>query len=156
MSTDHADTFAAAASPEPVDLAKHAGKEPDTRFTDVAAWVQQWLAPSLSMHVQGDGRGTVFCPQWWDHDPVVVRLTALWEAWEKASAAKTQSTWWVQHADPHLKALCDGETGPMRRCGEHRHVPTRSLHTIPAPAGWLDQLTNRGPNFAAAARVSAG
>lgn len=120
--------------------------DPDGRvFPDVGVWVQQWLAPSLSLQITGDGRGVVFCAQWWDHDPVVVRLVALWEAWEDAVAAATMSTWWVQHADPHLRALCDGEIGPMRRCSRDRHIRTPSLTTEPVPAGWLDADGSWGP-----------
>ena len=147
MSTDADDQFAAVAAG--VDPAADGGAQPThpTVFGDFATWVHQWLAPSLSMHITGDGRGRVFCPQWWDHDAVTVRLAALWEAWEKAVVDKTTSTWWVQHADPHLRALCDGETGPMRRCSEHHHVPTRTVTVLPVPTGWLDKTTNRGPNF---------
>jgi hypothetical protein len=147
VSTDPGDQLAAVAGR--VDLVTGGGEvqTQTTVFPDVAVWVHQWLAPSLSMHVTGDGRGRVFCPQWWDHDAVVVRLAALWEAWEKAVVDKATSTWWVQHADPHLRAMCDGETGPMRRCTEHRHVPTRTLTVLPVPAGWLDQSASRGPDF---------
>ncbi|GAB2917880.1 hypothetical protein GCM10027047_14500 [Rhodococcus aerolatus] len=142
MSTDQDDQDDQLASLDPQTSTK-----PSTVFPDLGAWVEGQLAPSLSMHITGDGRGRVFCPQWWDHDAVVIRLAALWEAWETAKTSRTMSTWWVQHADPHLKVLCDGETGPMRRCSEHRHVPTRTLLTVPTPAGWLDQLKDRGPNF---------
>ncbi len=27
----------------------------------------------------------------------------------------------------------------MRRCSEHRHIPTRSLTVVPAPNGWAER-----------------
>lgn len=107
-------------------------------FPDVEEWVRRWLAPALAPQLTGDGRGLVFCPQWWAHKPVTIRLHALWTAWEQARRTQTLSTWWVSHADPHLRVLCDGENGPMRYCASDRHIPTPSLAVIAAPAEWLD------------------
>lgn len=129
-----------AGDPPQVD-APDGKKGPPPVFTDVASWVQGWLAPTVSFQITGDGRGLVWCRQWWLHKPVAVRLQHLWLAWEQARRSDTMSEWWVSHADPHLRELCDGETGPMRRCSEHRHVPTRSLLVTPAPDGWAEQLS---------------
>jgi hypothetical protein len=117
------------------------GETTETSFVDVEEWVRLWLAPALAPHLTGDGRGLVFCERWWAHNPVVIRVHALWQAWEQARRAGTMSTWWVSHADPNLRAVCDGETGPMRHCGPGHHIPTRTLVVVAAPAGWQEHTT---------------
>ena len=130
-----------AGDPHPTAEEPQDGKKPKPPvFTDVAMWVERWLAPSLSIQLTGDGRGLVWCPQWWAHKPVAVRLHHLWLAWEEAKRIDTMSDWWVSHADPHLKELCDGEVGPMRRCSEYRHIPTKGLTVMPAPDGWAEKI----------------
>lgn len=121
-----------------VTTPEEASDTPETAFTDVEEWVRRWFAPALAPHLTGDGRGLVFCERWWAHNPVVVRLHELWVAWEQGRRAKTLSTWWVSHADPHLKTLCDGENGPMRYCSPGRHIPTATLTVVKAPAGWQE------------------
>ena len=108
------------------------------RFTDTEDWVSRWLAPALAFKLTGDGRGLVFCERWWAHRPVAVRFNALWEAWEQARRAGTMSTWWISHADPTLRAVCDGETGPMRHCDNGHHHPTAIITVVRAPEGWAD------------------
>ncbi|NKW34504.1 DUF4913 domain-containing protein [Rhodococcus hoagii] len=57
----------------------------------------------------------VWDAHWWRHSEVVARLTALWWAFEDARAARcdraAMSGWWVDHCEPHLKVLLDGESG---------------------------------------------
>lgn len=109
-------------------------------YGDVGQWVQGWFAPSMAGKVTGEGMGVAWCPQWWRHEAVAVRLHALWQAWEVACRDPDEaalSGWWVGHADPHLRALTNGENGPMGRCTTERHRPTASWPSVPAPAGWF-------------------
>lgn len=129
-STDAGDTAAdTAAEEEPVDL-----------YDDVGQWVQDWFAPNLGGKLTGDGRGVAWCPQWWRHRGVAVRLHALWQGWEVARRdpdPAAMSGWWVLHADAHLRAITSGETGPMGRCTTEQHRPTIPWPTVTAPAGWF-------------------
>ncbi|MBJ8342894.1 DUF4913 domain-containing protein [Antrihabitans sp. YC3-6] len=141
--------------------------EPDV-FADVGEFVEHWLAPVLAGKLLGGGRGRTWCRQWWRHREVSVRLHALWRGWEGARRSEeplAMSSWWVQHTDPHLRALCDGEAGPMWRCTPEAHVDIPAYPTIPVPAGWFDADHNdeqppadggRGPDFRTITARTAG
>lgn len=116
---------------------------PQPHFRSVTGFVEQWLLPTLTgkLTSSGGSGGRVWCPEWWRHPQVAVRLTALWRAWEAARAsgsADAMSSWWLHHADPHLRALCDGDAGPMYRCGS-RHHDLESYPSTPVPSGWFDE-----------------
>jgi hypothetical protein len=74
---------------------------------------------------------------------VVVRLNALWSAWEAAKASDdgaAMSGWWVHHADPQLRTMLDAEHGPMYQCTREVHVATPPMRKklVRPPAGWFD------------------
>jgi len=123
------------------DLTELATTE-DTTSTDayphVEKWVQEWFAPVVAVRLAaGDtGRGLTWCAPWWAHPGVAARLHALWQAWEAARQSRdaaAMSSWWTSHADHHLRALLDGEHGPMWRCSptQHRPSPTWQWWTHP-------------------------
>ncbi len=136
----------------PAAPAAAAGDTPRDEFPDADAWVREWFAPAVALKITGDGRGLVWCAQWWAHTEVAVRMDALWKGWEVArrdNDKAAMSSWWIQHADHHLRAVCNGESGPMWRCtpGLHREVP--ALRTVPAPPGWFATGDGgTGPTFA--------
>lgn len=122
--------------------------EPERRFANVGEWVEGWFqyvvaGPYSSKEVAGS---RTWCPMWWDHKAVAAPLAALHEAWEAARVSEdpaAMSTWWVHHAHPHIRWLCDASSGPMYRCarnGEHEasHTADDRLATIAVPAGWFD------------------
>lgn len=128
---------ALAAAPNPDPGAREARK---THYRGVEEWVEQWFAPCVAVRLTGDGRGLTWCARWWAHDAVAVRLHALWMAWEAArrdSDTAAMSSWWTRHADPHLRVILDGETGPMWQCSPTQHHPVPALPTLPTPTGWL-------------------
>ncbi len=113
-----------------------------THYRGVEEWVEQWFAPCVAVRLTGDGRGLTWCAQWWAHDAVAVRLHALWMAWEAArsdSDTAAMSGWWTRHADPHLRNILDGETGPLWQCSPTHHHPLAALPTLPTPAGWFQR-----------------
>ncbi|RJO77646.1 DUF4913 domain-containing protein [Nocardia panacis] len=115
---------------------------PKPHFRSVGAFVERWLLPTLAgkRAAAGGGSGRVWCPEWWRHPQVAVRLTALWLTWEAARASGTadaMSTWWLHHADPHLRVLCDADNGPMYRCTT-RHHDLPPYPSEPVPPGWFD------------------
>lgn len=124
-------------------------------FDDLDAWVRGWFAPCVSMRLTGEGRGLTWCSVWWEHTAVGVRLHALWQAWETTLAGNDDAAmarWWVQLAEPMLRIVCNGETGPMWQCTPDHHHPSPTLPTIPAPAGWFDTGGGQGPQLSSGAQ----
>lgn len=121
---------------------------PSTKFQTFDAWFDSWLSAILARKLSStEGKNRVFCPRWWEHPEVVVRLHSLWTAWEAATAADdgaAMSGWWVHHADPQLRTMLDAEHGPMFRCSSEGHQTTPPLRTklIAPPAGWFDDLSS--------------
>lgn len=124
-------------------------------FDDLDAWVRGWFAPCVSLRLTGEGRGLTWCSVWWEHTAVGVRLHALWQAWEAALAGSDDAAmarWWVQLADPMLRIVCNGETGPMWQCTPDHHHPAPSLPTVAAPVGWFPTNDGRGPQLGSGAQ----
>lgn len=95
------------------------------RFDSVEQFVNTYLAQIVCRRL-GQGTAT-WCPEWWRHPEAVVRFDSLWRAFEYC-ATDTQtgiSTWWIHHADPHLRAILDPDYGPFALCdpedGHSRH-----------------------------------
>lgn len=133
-------------APDAVDPDDADAKEPATKFPSFYDWFETWLAGILARKLSTSvGKNRVFCPRWFEHPEVVVRLHALWTAWEAAAAAKdgaAMSGWWVHHADPQLRTMLDAEHGPMYLCSREIHQKTPPIRPklISPPAGWFDEL----------------
>ncbi len=109
--------------------------EPATLFADVGEFVTEYLAQVYRRHVEG--RTRTWCPQWWRHAEALIRLEGLWRAWEqlRTDPAFGMSTWFRDHADPHMAVLLDPD-GPFRRCSADRgHSPDT---TAPLPLDVVD------------------
>ncbi|MGW3623721.1 DUF4913 domain-containing protein [Streptomyces sp. NPDC000880] len=107
-------------------------------FGTLEEFVKDYLAPLL-----GDRDTThaaAWCPAWFRHPEALVRLNAVWRAFEylKPDAALGLSNWWLHHADPHLSALMDPVTGPFVRCRSGHMAGLRSLPCDEAPPGLWD------------------
>jgi len=82
----------------------------------------------------------VWCASWWAHPEAVLRLYALWRAWEALRlepATGMSSNWWTLHPDLHMRLLLDGERRPFASCtrGQHKErrpgpVPLRAAKTL--------------------------
>ncbi|QHK22655.1 DUF4913 domain-containing protein (plasmid) [Pseudarthrobacter psychrotolerans] len=91
-------------------------------------------------------RGTTeirWCRQWWNHQSVMMRMTALWQGYEVAYAegGGAVSTWVLDHADRHFdRIMSDG--GPLSECrADHGNQMVR-YPTDPLPEGLnLDAAT---------------
>lgn len=104
-------------------------------YPNVAAWVAGFLAPAFAHHWGRYGSGDWrWCSRWWLHVEAVIRLEALWTAWEHLRLDPTtgRSTWLVNHLAPNLAALTDPE-GTFSRCkpGEHEAPEPLVLETPP-------------------------
>ncbi|MEE2061809.1 DUF4913 domain-containing protein [Rhodococcus artemisiae] len=115
----------------------------DPAFESVEQWVSEYLAAVINRKIDPQaGRGLAWDPGWWRHSEVVARLTALWWAFEGARLRSREdrsamSGWWVEHCEPHLRVLLDGETGPMSGANEGgTWLGHGSLAYEPTPGTW--------------------
>ena len=94
---------------------------------------------SVATEVRTGGPVT-WCASWWAHPEAVLRLTALWRAWEalRLEPATGMSNWWTLHFDPHMRLLLDAERGPFACCtrGQHQEGKPGPLPLTEPPEGW--------------------
>ncbi|WP_216897328.1 DUF4913 domain-containing protein, partial [Nocardia alni] len=89
---------------------------PEAVFADVVDFVENRLV--YVYRRVPDTANRRWCPQWWKHDEAVLRLYALWRAYEALRRDDTGtglSTWWLHHADPHMSRLMAVD-GPFELC----------------------------------------
>ena len=107
-------------------------------YASVEDWVGRYLLVMYRRAVSGTG--TTWCPQWWRHPEAVVRLEALWRAWEylRKDATTGMSVWLRDHCDPHMTQLLSAD-GPFKGCKSKQHSghPTDPLPFDPSPADWF-------------------
>ncbi|GAB2695276.1 DUF4913 domain-containing protein [Nocardia thraciensis] len=102
----------------------------DTIYKDVVEFVENYLSLVYRRQVT-DLTDTVWCPEWWKHAEAVVRLQALWRAWEYLRQDETvgMSIWFLDHADKHMAKLLDPR-GPFKYCSV-RHGHKEMLNPLP-------------------------
>ncbi|MFJ1456130.1 DUF4913 domain-containing protein [Nocardia wallacei] len=102
----------------------------DLIYADVVEFVENYLSLIYRRQVT-DLTDTVWCPEWWKHAEAVVRLQALWRAWEHLRQDETtgMSVWFLDHADPHMNKLLDPR-GPFKFCSV-RHGHKEMLNPLP-------------------------
>ena len=105
-------------------------------FPDVGAFVADYLAP---LYRRPLGAGRTWCAEWWRHAEAIVRLRALWLAWEhlRWEPALGMAVWTRDHLDPQMAVLLDGD-GPFHGCSSERHNGARLavLRVLPPPDGF--------------------
>lgn len=142
--------------PEPAEAAKPTTTTPAEDAADLLAWVRDVLAPAITRDLNPRGQ-LVWCPQWWDHTEAVARLWAMALAYsslveDDQAPADGASTWWLQHADPHLAVLLHKDVGPFSQCVRD-HRPGTGLPWQDPPPG-LVLPTIVGPQDAGDAAAS--
>ncbi|MEL4183541.1 DUF4913 domain-containing protein [Corynebacterium bovis] len=104
--------------------------EGERRFATVVDFVEGFVRFAVNRKMSPTpGQGLRWDPDWHMYPEVVYRLTALHEACEEAVATggSALSVWWVQHFDPHMRVILDGETGPFAAYSEG------AISTVPKP-----------------------
>jgi hypothetical protein len=123
-------------------------------YDSVEDWVSRYLLVMYRRAVSGTG--TTWCPQWWRHPEAVVRLEALWRAWEYLRKDETTgvSVWLRDHCDPHMTQLLSAD-GPFKGCKPKQHSghPNEPLPCDRAPAGWFEQIDGGDLPVAAVGRA---
>lgn len=87
-------------------------KKAELYFGSVDDFVRNFLIHAYKRPINGHSR--LWARQWWKYDEAVMRLEALWRAWEhlRLDPSLGMSTWWRDHADPHMRELMDPD-GPF-------------------------------------------
>ena len=101
---------------QPVDV-DEPGREtaepaPELYYGSVDEFVREYLRHVYRRRI--DGRHRVWAARWWEHDEAVIRLEALWRAWEhlRRDPGTGMSVWWRDHADHHMAVLMEPD-GPF-------------------------------------------
>ncbi|MFI5716997.1 DUF4913 domain-containing protein [Nocardia sp. NPDC051750] len=112
-------------------------------YENVVEFVENYLSVVYRRQVS-DLSDTVWCPQWWQHTEAVVRLDALWRAWEhlRRDPATGMSVWFLDHADQHMAVLLDPR-GPFKYCSVRNGHKDR-LDPLPLAAPPLGLFSEPG------------
>ena len=118
---------------QPADDARgHAEPEPELVYSSAVEFFAELLAQSYVREVN-EGAAFAWCPEWYKHPEALIRMEAIWRAWEhlRMEPALGISTWWLNHADPHMRVLMDKE-GPFKKCAYDGHKsPTAERTMLP-------------------------
>lgn len=81
-------------------------------YGSVDEFVREYLRRAYRRRI--DGRHRVWAGEWWRYDEALIRLEALWRAWEhlRLDPSMGMSVWWRDHADHHMAILMDPD-GPF-------------------------------------------
>ena len=118
-------------------------KERELVYRNAVEFFADLLAPSYVREVN-EGAQLSWCAEWYKHPEALIRMEAIWRAWEhlRLEPALGISTWWLNHADPHMRTLLDKE-GPFKKCAYDGHKMARpaalsALPHMPPEAGLFD------------------
>lgn len=106
-------------------------------YSSVVEFVENYLSVVYRRDLS-DPDEFAWCPEWFRHAEAAVRLDALWRAWEylRRSNDPDMSVWFLDHADPHMRALLDPR-GPFRYCrtarGHSDEMNPLPLRPAPGP-----------------------
>ncbi|MCK8674864.1 DUF4913 domain-containing protein [Rhodococcus sp. IITD102] len=157
---DEADTTEQPAVPEPSTQPQHTivpeSSQPAThpeqekkqpKYTNVIDWVNGFFLPVIRRRISDNDGGLSWDPRWWAYPEVVARLTALHQAWEEArmsDSMSAMSSWWIQHLEPHLRVILDGDTGPMANAKSDRSfMGWPAMPADPVPPELVDKIISQ-------------
>ncbi|WP_087508873.1 DUF4913 domain-containing protein [Cellulomonas iranensis] len=90
---------------------------PTLYYGSVDEFVREYLRNVYRRRI--DGWHRCWAGEWWRYEEAVIRLEALWRAWEhlRQDPATGMSVWWRDHADHHMAMLMDPD-GPFAEATE--------------------------------------
>jgi hypothetical protein len=112
------------------------GQDDGLVYGSVDEWLRKYWRYTYRRRVSGKGSGTGrWKAVWWTTDEAVQRLEALWRSWEasRLDAGLGMSTWWINHAEPHMTALLSPD-GPFTGSTDE-NLPGDPLPYSPPPDG---------------------
>lgn len=115
----------AAASPGP----PAGDDEPKLYFETLPDFVSKFLVRAYRRDISPKA---AWCREWWRHPEAVCRLSSLWRSWEalRLEPGTGASVWWLNHADPHMAKLLDGN-GPFKGCTKDAHGANKIMDPLP-------------------------
>ncbi len=141
----------AAEQPDGAHDAPPEAEEPPAKkpqFANVFEWFDGFFRPVIRRKIGDSDSSLSWDARWWAYPEVVARLTALHYSWEEARASDSMSAmslWWIQHLEPHLRVILDGDTGPMANAKESRDWmgwPVLPVDDVPADV--FNYIVNNG------------
>nr|WP_173160869.1 DUF4913 domain-containing protein [Arthrobacter sp. 68b]AKG47409.1 hypothetical protein [Arthrobacter sp. 68b] len=132
MSDEFGDAFGDDDEESPAGGQSNAESEPELVYSSAVEFFADLLALSYVREVN-EGAAYAWCPEWYKHPEALIRMEAIWRAWEhlRLEPALGVSTWWLNHADPHMRVLMDKE-GPFKKCAYDGHkTPARDRTALP-------------------------
>lgn len=107
------DDDAPRAAPEAGDAETAEVAGPQLYYGNASEFVDQFLRHAYRRKTSGRG-APWWSGDWWNYDEAVMRIEALWRAWEflRLDPATGMSVWWRDHADHHMPVLMSDE-GPF-------------------------------------------
>lgn len=93
---------------------------PEPFFDTVDEWLRAFFLPTFIRPIGGDIR---WCTHWDQHAEALLRLEAMWRAWEvlRLDGGLGMSIWLLHHLDAGLAALTS-RSGPFAQCTPDRHA----------------------------------
>ncbi len=110
------------------------GPGPQLVYGNVSEFVDQFLRHAYRRKTSGR-LAPWWSGEWWKHDEAVMRLEALWRAWEhlRLDPATGMSVWWRDHADHHMRVLM-ADDGPFHGSADAIDYGKPLTH-VPPPEG---------------------
>jgi hypothetical protein len=132
VSKEFGDAFGDKVDPSANGGHRHEEPERELVYSSAVEFFAELLAQSYVREVN-EGATFAWCPEWYKHPEALIRMEAIWRAWEhlRLEPALGVSTWWLNHADPHMRILMDKE-GPFKKCAYDGHkTPTPGRAALP-------------------------
>lgn len=122
------------------------GEDTAPYFGSLDEFVREMIVPVFRRRV-GERDGRHWAADWWNYHEAVLRLDALWHAWEHLRLDPTtgMSVWLRDHLDHHLPILMS-EAGPFGRSKDHNDHGEPLPYAAP-PAGLYSDEAQAGPDF---------
>lgn len=102
----------AAFAPDLDDVTTAESEQRKTYYANLDEFVRLYLREAYARPI--NGRTRVWAAEWWKYPEAVIRLDALWRAWEhlRLDPSTGMSVWVRDHADHHMAVLMDPD-GPF-------------------------------------------
>ncbi|WP_144797859.1 DUF4913 domain-containing protein [Microbacterium paludicola] len=112
---------------------------PQLVYGNVSEFVDQFLRHAYRRKTSGR-LAPWWSGEWWKHDEAVMRLEALWRAWEhlRLDPATGMSVWWRDHADHHMRVLM-ADDGPFHGSPDAIDYGKPLTHVEPPEGLFVDE-----------------
>jgi len=123
---------------DPPEAQEAGTKEPELFYGSVDEFVREHLVNIYRRKV-GPQSQRRWAAEWWQSAEAISRLESLWRSWEHLRLEGTtgMSVWWLQHADPQMRALMDPD-GPFALSEDENKRGGPLPYTAPPVGMFLD------------------